>query len=103
MSTNSKVIKMSVKEGFRGGFLVLGFVIFIVGFLAGILAVALIPVKPDFTTLGFMVFIFGFITGMVTVSLVLVIVKLTELTKNPPSRLSPTSSEGAIERLMFYK
>jgi len=72
---------MSVKEGFIGGFLVLGFVIFIVGFLTGILAVALIPVKPDFTTLGFMVFIFGFITGMVTVSLVLVIVKLTELTK----------------------
>jgi hypothetical protein len=72
---------MSVKEDFMGGFLVLGFVIFIVGFLAGILALALIPVKPDFTALGFMVFMFGFITGMVAISLVLVAVKLTELTK----------------------
>jgi hypothetical protein len=72
---------MGVKEGFIGGFLVLGFVIFIVGFLTGILAFALISVKPDSATLGFMIYVFGFLTGMVTVALVMIIVKLTELTK----------------------
>ena len=69
------------EEGFIGGFLVLGFVIFIVGFLAGMMAIAFIPVNTESTTLAFMVFIFGFITGMVTVALLLVIVKLRELTR----------------------
>jgi len=69
------------EEGFLGGFLVLGFVIFIVGFLAGMVAIAFIPVNAESTTLAFMVFIFGFITGMVTVALLLVIVKLRELTR----------------------
>jgi len=69
------------KEGFIGGFLVLGFVIFIVGFLAGMVAIAFIPVNADSTTLAFMVFTFGFITGMVTVTLLLVIVKFRESTR----------------------
>jgi hypothetical protein len=69
------------KEGFIGGFLVLGFAIFIVGFLAGTVAIEFIPINGDFTTLSFIVFILGFITGMVTVALSLVIVKLRELTK----------------------
>jgi hypothetical protein len=69
------------KDGFIGGFLVLGFVIFIVGFLAGMVTIAFIPINGESTTLSFMVFIFGFITGMVIVALLLVIVKLRELTK----------------------
>jgi heme/copper-type cytochrome/quinol oxidase subunit 2 len=69
------------EEGFIGGFLVLGLVIFVVGFLAGMMAIAFIPVNADFTALAFMVFIFGFITGMVTVALLLVIVKLRELAR----------------------
>jgi hypothetical protein len=74
--------KMNLKkERFIGGFLVLGFVIFIVGFLAGMVAIAFIPINADSTTLAFMVFIFGFITGMVTVALLLVIVKFRELTR----------------------
>jgi len=73
------------QEGFLGGFLVLAFVIFILGFLTGMLAVAFIPVKADFTTLALMVFTFGFITGMVTVALLLMIVKLRELTRKSPS------------------
>lgn len=73
---------MNVKEErFIGGFLVLSFVIFIVGFLTGMLAVAFIPVTSDFTALAFMVFIFGFITGMVTIALLLVILKTRELTR----------------------
>jgi len=45
------------------------------------LAIAIIPIGTEFTTLGFMFFILGFITGMVTIALVLVIQKLTELTR----------------------
>jgi hypothetical protein len=69
------------KEGFIGGFLVLGFVIFIVGFLAGMVTIAFIPVNAESTAGAFMVFIFGFITGMVTVALLLVIIKLRESAK----------------------
>ena len=72
---------MEVKKGFTSGFLILGFVIFILGFLTGMLAIAIIPIGTDFTTLGLMFFILGFITGMVTIALVLVIQKLTELTR----------------------
>ncbi len=76
------------EEGFLGGFLVLGFVVFILGFLTGMLAVAFIPVKADFTALALMVFIFGFITGMITVAMVLVIIKLRELTRKSPQTSS---------------
>jgi hypothetical protein len=74
---------MNLKEGFMGGFLILGFVIFTVGFITGILTVALRVITPDFTVSGFMIFTLGFITGMVTVALVLVALKLTELTRKP--------------------
>jgi len=73
---------MQIEKGFVGGFFVLGFAIFIVGFLTGMLAIALIPVKPEFTTLGFMIFVLGLITGMVTIALMLVIVQLSRLTKS---------------------
>ena len=73
------------KEGFLGGFLVLAFVIFIVGFLTGTVAIEFIPINGDFTTLSFIVFILGFITGMVTIALSLFIVKLRELTKKTQS------------------
>lgn len=69
------------KEGFIGGFLVLGFAVFIVGFLTGMLAIAFIPVGSDFTILAIIVFAFGLVTGMVTVALLLVIVKLRELAR----------------------
>lgn len=72
---------MNAKEGFMGGFLILGFVVFIVGFLTGMLTIALIPVKPDFQTLGFTIFIFGFISGMTAIALVLAIVKLKQTNK----------------------
>jgi hypothetical protein len=69
------------EEGFLGGFLILCFVIFIVGFLAGMVVVSFIPVNSEFTALALMVFVFGFMAGMVTVALLLVIVKLRELRK----------------------
>jgi len=69
------------EEGFLGGFLVLAFVIFIVGLLAGMVMVSFIPVKADVTMLAFIVFVFGFIAGMVTVALLLTVVKLREFTR----------------------
>jgi len=72
---------MRTEKSFIGGFLVLGFAIFIVGFLTGMLAIALIPANPETTTLGFMAFILGFITGMVVIALTLVVVQLSRLTK----------------------
>jgi hypothetical protein len=71
---------MNLREkGFLGGFLVLGFVIFIVGFLAGMVAIAFIPVNAESTTSAFIVFIFGFMTGLVTVAILLMIVKSRKL------------------------
>ena len=56
----------------------LGFVIFIVGFLAGVVA-AFISVSTEPATLEFIVFVFGFMTGIVTVAILRVIVKSREL------------------------
>jgi len=72
---------MQFERGFRGGFLVLTFVVFVVGFLTGMLAVALIPIGTDLTALGFMIFALGFVSGMLTIALVLMTVKTAELTK----------------------
>ncbi|MEM3727750.1 MAG: hypothetical protein QXF75_00940 [Candidatus Bathyarchaeia archaeon] len=60
-------------------FWILGFVIFIAGFLTGMLAIALIPTKPDVLTLQFVIFGFGFITGMTAVSLIYVVVKTVKI------------------------
>ena len=73
---------MNAKEGgLIGGFLVLGFAIFIVGFLAG-LVTAFISVSTEPATLEFMVFIFGFMTGMVAVAITLVIVRSRRVTRH---------------------
>jgi uncharacterized membrane protein YqaE (UPF0057 family) len=69
------------EEGFLGGFLVLGFAIFIVGFLAGVVT-AFISVSAESATLEFILFVFGFMTGMATVAILLVIVKWRKLTSH---------------------
>ncbi len=74
---------MNIREGFIGGFLVLAFAVFIVGFLTGMLTIALMSIKFDFTELGVIVFVAGFMTGMVTITLVRVIVKSAGLTRKP--------------------
>lgn len=71
---------MEVKKGFFGGFLVLGFVIFIAGLLTGVLGTLLVALKLDSATL-FMVFSLGFIIGMIVVVLIWMFVKFTELKK----------------------
>jgi hypothetical protein len=79
--TNGRLCKMNVQGNSVGSFIILGFVIFIVGLLTGMLAIALIPVKPDFAALEFMIFIFGFLAGILTITLALIIVRLARLRK----------------------
>ena len=64
-----------------GGFLVLGFAILIVGFLAGVVT-AFVSVGMQPATLEFIIFVFGFVTGMVTVAIVLAIVRSRKLTRH---------------------
>jgi hypothetical protein len=73
---------MDLEKGFLGGFMVLGFGLFIVGFLTGMLSLAVLNVTPDFATLGLLIFAFGFIVGTLTVALTLVVVKLNRPQKS---------------------
>jgi hypothetical protein len=72
---------MKVKEGFIEGFLVLGFAIFILGLLVGMLALALINVKIDQAIL-FITFSTGMITGILIISLILVTYKVRSSEKS---------------------
>jgi hypothetical protein len=72
---------MDLEKGFVGGFLVLGAIIFVAGFLAGMLFLGTVHVSSDAATIGLMSFALGFITGMVTIALVLVVVKIRETQK----------------------
>jgi hypothetical protein len=72
---------MGLEKGFLGGFLVLGFGLFIAGFLAGMLALAVLNATPDFTTMGLLIFAFGFIVGILTAALTLVVVELMRAQK----------------------
>jgi len=73
--------RMDLEKGFLGGFFVLGFGLFIAGFLTGMLALAVLNVTPDFATLGLLIFAVGFIVGMLTVALTLVVVKRSRAQK----------------------
>jgi hypothetical protein len=66
---------MGSENGFLGGFLILGFAIFIAGFLTGMLAFAVVHVSSDLATLGLMVFVLGFVVGMLTVALAFIFMK----------------------------
>jgi hypothetical protein len=72
---------MDLEKGFLGGFLVLGFVIFVVGFLTGMLALVVVSVGRDITSIGVMLFALGFILGMLTIALTMVMIKLSKLQK----------------------
>jgi len=74
---------MKVERGFLGGFLVLGFVIFVAGFLVGMLALAMVRVESDITLWAFMLFSLGFVLGLLTIALVLVIMRLNRLGEKP--------------------
>lgn len=76
-------VSMKVERSFLGGFLVLGFVIFVAGFLTGFLALAMVRVELDTTLLTFMWFLLGFVLGVLTIALALVIVRWNRLNKKP--------------------
>jgi hypothetical protein len=76
-----RLYRMGLEKGFLEGFFVLGFGLFIAGFLTGMLALAVLNVSPDFATLGLLIFSVGFIVGMLTIALTLVVVKLTRAQK----------------------
>ena len=73
---------MDLEKGFLGGFLVLGMVLFVVGFLTGMLAIAILPMEADSTMVEFMLFVLGLMAGMVTIALALVVVKLSKLQRS---------------------
>jgi membrane protein implicated in regulation of membrane protease activity len=58
-----------LEKGFLTGFLILGFAIFIAGFLTGMLALAVLGVSSDLTTLELMIFALGFVAGIFIVGL----------------------------------
>lgn len=66
---------MDLEKGFLGGFLILGFALFIAGFLTGMLAFAVVQASSDLATLGLMIFVLGFVVGMLTVALTFIFMK----------------------------
>ena len=78
-----KRVRAKLEEGFLAGFLVLAFVVFIFGFLVGMVAIALIPIRSDYTLLGFMLFSLGFVCAIVVVALFTVLIRLREYTHKP--------------------
>ncbi len=78
-----KRVRAKLEEGFLAGFLVLAFVVFIFGFLVGMVAIAMIPIRSDYTLLGFMLFSLGFICAITVIALFLVLIRLREYTQKP--------------------
>ena len=74
---------MDFEKGFVEGFLVLGFMVFVAGFLAGMLFLGMAHMSSDASTLALLSFVLGLITGMVTIALVLVVIKVRK--KEEPS------------------
>ncbi|MEM3458754.1 MAG: hypothetical protein QXN36_03905 [Candidatus Bathyarchaeia archaeon] len=74
---------MAREDGFIGGFLVLAFVVFIAGFLVGMLAIMVIPVSADTTMLGLLFFALGFVVGILAVGLVWVVFKRRKSAAKP--------------------
>lgn len=72
---------MRLEDGFVAGFVVLSFVVFVAGFLGGMLAVAVVPTKPDSTTLWFLIFLFGLAIGAVATAILFMKVKLFKSAK----------------------
>jgi hypothetical protein len=76
---------MQVGKGFIAGFLVLGFAIFVFGFLVGLYSIAVIPATADAASLGVLAFGIGLIAGVLVVALILVIMRFNEMAKSSKS------------------
>jgi xanthosine utilization system XapX-like protein len=73
---------MQVDKGFVAGFLVLGFAIFVVGFLTGLYAVVVIPATPEAASLGILAFTVGVILGALLVAMIMVIMRFNEMIRS---------------------
>jgi hypothetical protein len=69
-----------MEKDILASFLALSFVIFIAGFLAGILSIGLVPLEMDSVAL-FTIFLLGYVAGALTVILALVAIILLRLRK----------------------
>jgi VIT1/CCC1 family predicted Fe2+/Mn2+ transporter len=72
---------MQVEKGFIAGFLVLGFAIFIFGFLTGLYSIAVIPATADAASLGILAFAVGVLLGALLVAMILTIIRFNEMAK----------------------
>jgi hypothetical protein len=81
---------MQVDKGFIAGFLVLGFAIFIFGFLTGLYSIAVIPATADAASLGILAFAVGVLLGALLVAMILTIIRFNEMAKAAKSQGSST-------------
>jgi hypothetical protein len=81
---------MQVDKGFIAGFLVLGFAIFILGFLTGLYSIVVIPATADAASLGILAFAVGVLLGALLVAMILTIIRFNEMAKAAKSQGSST-------------
>jgi len=81
---------MQVDKGFIAGFLVLGFAIFIFGFLTGLYSIAVIPATADAASLGILAFAVGVLLGALLVAMILTIIRFNEMAKAARSQANST-------------
>jgi len=78
------------EKDFMNGFLILGFALFITGFLTGMLAIAVLHAPSDLTTLGTIIFTLGFVTGVLIAAFALVLVRRRRRQKSEKPNSSHT-------------
>ena len=76
---------MQVDRGFIAGFLVLGFAVFVVGFLVGLYSIAVIPATADAASLGVLAFAVGLVAGALIVAMIVAIMRFNEIAKSSKS------------------
>jgi cytochrome c biogenesis factor len=67
---------MTVSKDYLFGFIVLGFAIFIAGFLTGLLAIAVLNLSVSATDAGMMFLALGFIAGTVLATLIALVIRI---------------------------
>jgi hypothetical protein len=74
-----------LEKGFLAGFLVLGFALFILGFLTGMLGIALITVKLPNVVYDAIIFLSGMVGGILVSALVFLLWKFRKAKKEIPT------------------
>jgi membrane protein implicated in regulation of membrane protease activity len=82
-------VNVQAGQNSLSGVLVLGFALFIAGFLTGILAIAVIPLSIDATALGAMYFAIGAIMGIVISVMFFMAWKMRSKRKSLPTAGKP--------------